>query len=137
MSGLVSVAVGAFAAHGAADPRAKELLTTGAHYELMHAIATLVCASVIRLGGARARFAPGAFLAGSVLFSGSLYALALGAPRWIGAITPIGGVLFLVGWAVLAWAARGVDGAVDGPIEPGADEAGRGAQPASRRTRAS
>jgi uncharacterized membrane protein YgdD (TMEM256/DUF423 family) len=44
-----------------------------------------------------------------VIFSGSLYAMALGAPRWLGAITPIGGLLFLIGWAVLAWAARGVD----------------------------
>jgi len=44
-----------------------------------------------------------------VLFSGSLYAMALGAPRWLGAVTPIGGLCFLVGWVILAWAARGVD----------------------------
>jgi uncharacterized membrane protein YgdD (TMEM256/DUF423 family) len=49
------------------------------------------------------------FLGGALLFSGSLYALAAGAPRWTGAITPIGGLLFLAGWAVLAWAARDLD----------------------------
>jgi uncharacterized membrane protein YgdD (TMEM256/DUF423 family) len=109
ISGLTSVAIGAFAAHGVTDPRAKDLLKTGAQYEFMHAIATIACAIFMRLGGARARFAPAAFLSGSLLFSGSLYALALGAPRWTGAVTPIGGLLFLAGWAVLIWAARGVD----------------------------
>jgi len=57
----------------------------------------------------RARLAPAFFLSGVVFFSGSLYAMAFGAPRWLGAITPIGGVLFLIGWAILAWAARDVD----------------------------
>ena len=108
ISGLISVAVGAFAAHGVADLRTKELLKTGAHYELVHAIATLASAGLMQLGGARARFAPAAFLAGSVLFSGSLYALAAGAPRIVGAITPLGGLAFLGGWAVLAWAAGSV-----------------------------
>ncbi len=53
----------------------------------------------------RARFAPALFLAGTLLFSGSLYALAFGAPRIVGVITPVGGLCFLAGWAVLAWAA--------------------------------
>jgi uncharacterized membrane protein YgdD (TMEM256/DUF423 family) len=109
ISGLISVAVGAFAAHGVADPRSKELLKTGAQYAFMHAIATIACATFMREGLTRARFAPATFLLGTLLFSGSLYALAFGAPRWIGAITPIGGVLFLAGWAVLIWAAQGVD----------------------------
>ncbi|HEY0435744.1 MAG TPA: DUF423 domain-containing protein, partial [Phenylobacterium sp.] len=60
-------------------------------------------------GAPRARFAPAFFLAGVLLFSGSLYAMALGAPRWLGAVTPVGGLGFLAGWAVLAWAARGVE----------------------------
>ena len=105
ISGFVAVLAGAFAAHGAQDPTAKELLRTGSTYELTHALAVLACAGLDGPGMPRARFAPAWFLGGSLLFSGSLYALALGAPRIIGAITPFGGVAFLVGWAVLAWAA--------------------------------
>jgi uncharacterized membrane protein YgdD (TMEM256/DUF423 family) len=108
ISGFISVAAGAFAAHGLTD-RASEVMRTGATYEFMHALATLACAAFLQVGAARARFAPAFFLSGTVLFSGSLYALALGAPRWIGIVTPFGGLLFLVGWAVLVWAARGVD----------------------------
>jgi uncharacterized membrane protein YgdD (TMEM256/DUF423 family) len=107
--GFVAVAVGAFAAHGVADPRAQELLRTGATYGFMHTMATFACATFMQVGARRARFAPAFFLSGVVLFSGSLYALALGAPRIVGAITPIGGLSFLAGWAILAWAARGVD----------------------------
>jgi len=109
LSGLVSVAVGAFAAHGVQDPKAADWLRLGAQYGFMHALATFACALVMTLGGGRARLAPAFFLAGTVIFSGSLYAMAFGAPRWFGAITPIGGLLLLIGWAVLAWAARGID----------------------------
>lgn len=107
--GFLSVALGAFAAHGVSDPRVQELLRTGSLYGFIHCLATFASATVLQMGGRRARFAPAFFLAGVVLFSGSLYALAFGAPRWIGAVTPIGGLSFLTGWAVLAWAARGVD----------------------------
>ena len=109
VSGLVAVAVGAFAAHGVTDPRARELLRTGAMYGFMHAMATFACATFMQIGARRARFAPAFFLSGVLLFSGSLYAMALGAPRWLGAVTPLGGLCFLTGWAILAWAARGVD----------------------------
>ncbi|HEX4710418.1 DUF423 domain-containing protein [Phenylobacterium sp.] len=109
LGGFLSVAVGAFAAHGVTDPRAQELLRTGSLYGFVHSLATLACAAFMQVGARRARFAPGFFLSGVVLFSGSLYALAFGAPRWIGAVTPIGGLGFLAGWATLAWAARGVD----------------------------
>jgi uncharacterized membrane protein YgdD (TMEM256/DUF423 family) len=108
ISGFVSVAAGAFAAHGLTD-RASEVMRTGATYEFMHAMACFACAILMQLGARRARFAPAFFLGGTLLFSGSLYALALGAPRWTGIITPFGGLAFLIGWAVLAWAARGVD----------------------------
>jgi len=108
ISGFVSVAAGAFAAHGLTD-RASEVMRTGATYEFMHAMATFACATFMQVGARRARFAPAFFLAGTVLFSGSLYALALGAPRWTGIVTPFGGLALLTGWAVLAWAARGVD----------------------------
>jgi uncharacterized membrane protein YgdD (TMEM256/DUF423 family) len=109
LGGFVAVAVGAFAAHGIADPRAQELLRTGANYGFMHTMATFACATFMQVGAKRARFAPAFFLAGVVLFSGSLFVLAAGAPRWVGAITPLGGLSFLTGWLVLAWAARGVD----------------------------
>lgn len=109
IAGFLSVAVGAFAAHGVDDPAAKELLKTGSQYAFMHAVATIACALFLELGAARARLAPGFFLAGVVLFSGSLYALAVGAPHWVGAITPFGGLSFLAGWAILAWAAREVE----------------------------
>lgn len=109
VSGFVAVAVGAFAAHGVADPVAKDWLKTGATYEFMHTMATFACATFMNIGARRARFAPAFFLSGTVLFSGSLYAMALGAPHWLGAVTPLGGLGFLTGWAILAWAARGVD----------------------------
>ena len=108
ISGFISVAAGAFAAHGLTD-RASEVMRSGATYEFMHAMACFACAILMQLGARRARFAPAFFLGGTLLFSGSLYALALGAPRWTGIITPFGGLAFLIGWAVLAWAARGVD----------------------------
>ena len=109
VGGFVAVAVGAFAAHGVADPKAQEWLRTGSTYGFMHTMATFASATFMQVGARRARLAPAFFLSGVVLFSGSLYAMALGGPRWLGAVTPIGGVLFLIGWAVLAWAARGVD----------------------------
>jgi uncharacterized membrane protein YgdD (TMEM256/DUF423 family) len=108
-SGFVAVAVGAFAAHGVRDETAKELLRTGATYGFMHTMATFACSTFMQVGARRARLAPAFFLGGALLFSGSLYALAAGAPRWVGLITPFGGLSFLVGWAILAWAARGVD----------------------------
>jgi uncharacterized membrane protein YgdD (TMEM256/DUF423 family) len=120
ISGFVSVAAGAFAAHGL-DGRAAEVMHTGATYEFMHALAVIGCAAFMQVGAARARFAPAFFLSGAVLFSGSLYALALGAPRLTGIITPFGGLLFLAGWAVLAWAAQDIDvgaGGSSGSVNP-------------------
>ena len=109
IGGFVAVAVGAFAAHGITDPKAKDWLRTASTYGFMHTMATFASATFMQVGARRARFAPAFFLPGVLLFSGSLYAMALGAPRWLGAVTPVGGVLFLIGWMVLAWAARGVD----------------------------
>jgi uncharacterized membrane protein YgdD (TMEM256/DUF423 family) len=109
LGGLVAVGAGAFGAHGITDPKAQELIRTGAMYGFMHTMATFACATFMQVGARRARFAPAFFLAGVLLFSGSLYALAFGAPRWVGAVTPLGGLSFLAGWLTLAWAARGVD----------------------------
>jgi uncharacterized membrane protein YgdD (TMEM256/DUF423 family) len=107
--GFIAVAMGAFAAHGLHDPRAQALVRTGATYGFLHILATFACAIFMQLGARRARFAPAFFLSGVLLFSGSLCGLALGAPRWLGIVTPFGGVLFLIGWGVLVCAARGVD----------------------------
>lgn len=104
--GFLSVAFGAFAAHGLTDAQAQGWMRTGAEYGFVHVLATFACVSLIQAGAVRARFAPPLFLAGVVIFSGTLAGLALGGPRWLGAITPIGGTLFLIGWGVLAWAAR-------------------------------
>jgi uncharacterized membrane protein YgdD (TMEM256/DUF423 family) len=106
LSGFVAVAAGAFGAHGAPTPEAKALLETGGHYQLVHALAVFACFVVWRLLEAPAAgVAAWLFLAGSLIFSCSLYALAFGAPRVMGAITPIGGLLLLAGWLTLAWAA--------------------------------
>lgn len=104
--GFLCVAFGAFAAHGLADPQAQGWMRTGAEYGFVHVLASLACLSLIQAGATRARFAPPLFLAGVAIFSGTLAGMALGGPRWLGAITPIGGTLFLIGWGVLAWAAR-------------------------------
>ncbi len=106
LSGLVSVAAGAFAAHAVSDPAAKDLLRTGASYEASHALAVLACAA-LPLHARRAVWPPALFLLGSAIFSGSLYAMALGAPHWLGAITPVGGLSLMAGWACLAYAAAG------------------------------
>jgi uncharacterized membrane protein YgdD (TMEM256/DUF423 family) len=100
LSGALAVGAGAFGAHGASGAAA-EWLKTGAHYQLIHAIAALVA------GRMEARGPAWLFLAGGGLFAGTLYAMALGAPRWFGAITPIGGALLIAGWLWLAWTARG------------------------------
>ena len=109
LGGFLAVAFGAFAAHGIVDPKEKEWMHTGATYAFMHTLAVFAAAFVASQGASRARFSPPLFLAGTAIFSGSLFAMALGAPRWFGAITPIGGTLFLAGWACLAWATLQLD----------------------------
>lgn len=102
LSGFAAVAMGAFAAHGVTDERAHDLIDTASRYNFMHAMATIASLTFWNWGARRARFAPPFFLVGMLLFCGSLYALAFGAPRWAGAITPVGGVFFLIGWLALA-----------------------------------
>ena len=99
LSALIAVAAGAFATHGMADPRAKELFQIGGHYELTHALAVFACLVVAKRGSG---LAAGCFLVGSALFSWSLYGLAMGAPHPVGVLTPIGGLIMMAGWAVLA-----------------------------------
>ena len=105
LAGL-GVAAGAFGAHGLKDrldPAALATFETGARYQLIHGLAVLVAVQrSAQTPGPAARNAGVFFATGIVLFSGSLYALALGAPRAVGIITPFGGLAFLVGWALLA-----------------------------------
>lgn len=107
--GFLCVALGAFGAHGLADLRAQTWARTGAEYGFIHVLACFACLALVQAGAARARLAPPFFLVGAVIFTGTLAGLSLGGPFWLGAITPIGGVLFLVGWALMAWAVRGLD----------------------------
>lgn len=109
----VGVALGAFGAHGLKNRVAADLLPvwdTAVQYHLVHALALLAVAwANTRFPGALVQFAGIAFLAGIVVFSGSLYVLVLTGTRWLGAITPLGGLAFLTGWGALAIAAfRGV-----------------------------
>ena len=102
--GLTAVAGGAFGAHAAANLQAKAWLQTGGEYGLIHALATLAALVLVRAGAGPALAAAWLFLAGGAVFSGSLYLMALTGWLWFGAITPIGGLALLAGWAALAWA---------------------------------
>ncbi len=108
VSALVSVAAGAFGAHALKVRMSSELLAvfeTGARYQMFHALALLATGILSLHAPSRAAdFAAWSFLAGTLLFSGSLYALVLTGIRTFGAITPLGGVAFLAGWALLAYA---------------------------------
>jgi uncharacterized membrane protein YgdD (TMEM256/DUF423 family) len=96
LSGAMAVAAGAFGAHGASG-EAAEWLRTGGQYQLIHVVAALVAARM------EAAVPAWLFIAGAAIFAGTLYAMALGAPRWLGAITPIGGSALILGWLWLAW----------------------------------
>jgi len=109
LAGL-GVAIGAFGAHAlraSATPEDLATFETGVRYHMYHALALLAVAwGHARLGGSTMVVAAGwSFVVGVLVFSGSLYVLVLTGQRWLGAVTPIGGLAFLVGWALLAWAA--------------------------------
>jgi uncharacterized membrane protein YgdD (TMEM256/DUF423 family) len=103
MSAFLAVAFGAFAAHGTEGWKAVEWLKTGAQYQMTHALAVFAALALHRAGAKHMGIAAALFLAGTVLFSGSLYAMAFGGPRILGAITPIGGLAFMAGWALMAF----------------------------------
>lgn len=106
---MIGVAAGAFGAHALKSRLTPDMLAVfevGVRYQLVHALALLAVAwAITRWPGRAALYAGALFIAGIVLFSGSLYLLALTGERALGAITPFGGVAFLAGWACLAWAA--------------------------------
>jgi uncharacterized membrane protein YgdD (TMEM256/DUF423 family) len=109
LAGFLAVALGAFGAHGLRARLAPEMLAvfeTGVRYHMYHALALVATALLAeRMGGSLVTWAGWSFVAGIVLFSGSLYMLALTGITVLGAITPLGGLAFLAGWACLAFAA--------------------------------
>ena len=110
LSALISVAAGAFGAHALRARLSPEYLSvfeTAARYQMYHALGLFAVAWVLaRWPGEWPRRAGWLFIAGTVLFSGSLYALALTGARWLGAITPLGGLAFLGGWVCLFLSVR-------------------------------
>ena len=109
LAAFIGVALGAFGAHGLRNRLSADMLAvfeTGVRYQMYHALAILIVAlAVARIDGWLIRAAGWLFTGGIVLFSGSLYALALSGVTVLGAVTPIGGLAFLAGWACLAIAA--------------------------------
>jgi uncharacterized membrane protein YgdD (TMEM256/DUF423 family) len=119
LAAFIGVALGAFGAHGLRSRLSAEMLAvfeTGVRYQMYHALAILIVAlAAARLDGWLIRAAGWLFTGGIVVFSGSLYALALSGVTILGAVTPIGGLAFLGGWACLVLAALALAGA---PIRP-------------------
>lgn len=112
ISAFIAVAAGAFGAHALRARITADLLAvfeTGVRYQMYHALALFAVAwASNHWAGSPVRVAGWLFIGGTVLFSGSLYLLSLTGARWLGAITPFGGLMFLTGWAALAIAlARG------------------------------
>ncbi len=110
VNGLLAVTLGAFGAHALKNWLTPELLETyhtAVQYQMFHSVALLAVAWLAQSdkGGAALRWSGGLFIAGLLLFCGSLYLLALSGQHWLGAITPAGGVALLAAWALLAKAA--------------------------------
>lgn len=114
--GFLGVIAGAFGSHGldsVLDERNREVWKTAVEYQMVHAVALLALAAWMAARAANSgeqaeagddllRWAAGCWGVGVVLFSGSLYVLALGGPRWLGPVTPLGGLALIVGWALVA-----------------------------------
>ena len=110
LAGFLAVALGAFGAHGLKERLAPDMMAvfqTAVQYHFYHALALLLVASLMLSKPATSGLGLSAacFVTGPLLFSGSLYLLAVTGVRWLGAITPLGGLAFLIGWLALAWAA--------------------------------
>ena len=106
LSAFAGVAAGAFGAHGLKERLGADMLAvfeTGVRYQMYHALALLAAAwAASRWPGGLTTAAGWLFVAGTVVFSGSLYALSLTGQRWLGAVSPLGGLAFLAGWLCLA-----------------------------------
>jgi uncharacterized membrane protein YgdD (TMEM256/DUF423 family) len=104
VSGATAVLLGAFGAHGLkarVPPESVASWNTAVEYHLLHSVVLLALALYAANGGGEARWAMRLLASGVVLFSGSIYVLVLGGPRWMGPITPLGGVLLIAGWIAL------------------------------------
>jgi uncharacterized membrane protein YgdD (TMEM256/DUF423 family) len=113
INGFLAVALGAFAAHGLKNVLDTQLLATfqtGVQYQMTHALALLVVAllTIQFPQNSLLKFSGWFLVVGILFFSGSLYALSISGIRWLGAITPIGGLFFLAGWGCLGWFAVSV-----------------------------
>ena len=119
INGLLAVALGAFGAHvlkGRLEPAQLSSFEVGVRYQMYHALALLAVAWVISNRPSRAARAAAIFmLIGVILFSGSIYGLTLASWRWLGPVTPIGGVCLMIAWVLLAWAGGGT--MRGGPVE--------------------
>jgi uncharacterized membrane protein YgdD (TMEM256/DUF423 family) len=108
VSAVVAVTLGAFGAHGLRGRLVPDMLMTfeiGARYQMYHALGLLaVGLALSRWPSSAVVLAGWLFIAGTLIFSGSLYGLSLTGQRWLGAVTPVGGAAFIAGWIVLAWA---------------------------------
>lgn len=108
LSAFIAVAAGAFGAHGLKNKLTPEMLAVfevGVKYQMYHAFALIAAAwAYAKWPGAAVTAGGALFIAGTLLFSGSLYWLSLSGIRWLGAITPLGGAAFLAGWLCLLWA---------------------------------
>ncbi len=108
ISAMLAVAAGAFEAHalrGVLPEDRLDIFEVAARYQFYHALGLVAIG--LSNASSRLRWCGFLFIGGTLVFSGSLYALALGGPRWLGAITPIGGVAFILGWLTLAWLLAG------------------------------
>jgi uncharacterized membrane protein YgdD (TMEM256/DUF423 family) len=107
IAAFIGVALGAFGAHSLRTKLTPEMLNifeVGVRYQMYHALGLIAVAwAITRWPEANLNAAGWAFIVGIVIFSGSLYLLTLTDTRWLGAITPIGGIAFLIGWAILVW----------------------------------
>jgi uncharacterized membrane protein YgdD (TMEM256/DUF423 family) len=108
VSAGIAVALGAFAAHGLRQRLVPDMLTVfeiGVRYQMYHALALLgVALAYARWPTTALAAAAWLFVAGTLVFSGTLYLLAVSGQRWLGAVTPLGGLAFIAGWLLLAWA---------------------------------
>ena len=107
VSAAVAVTLGAFGAHGLRHRVVPDMLTTfeiGVRYQMYHGLALLAVGLALARWPTSSIAAAGwLFIAGTVVFSGTLYVLALSGARWLGVITPLGGAAFIAGWLALAW----------------------------------
>lgn len=107
--GAIGVVLGAFGAHGLRDRLTTDQLSsweTAVTYHLLHAVLLAALALSTGAGNRGVQLPSLLFIVGILLFSGSIYVLALGGPRWLGPVTPVGGLSLIAGWFALAWLAR-------------------------------